>query len=85
MQQHTRTFVRVPLDIVRRNVLSLCWQQRMMSQLRCGTKPDHLKLLNMIRHVQQATRHDLPLCVNMKIPYELMKYMYGLSYTSWNS
>ena len=54
-----RTFVRVPLDIVdsvRLDVLSLRWQPMMLSQLRCGTKLYHLKLLNMIRHVQQATR-----------------------------
>ena len=47
-----RTFVRVPLDIVRQNVLSLRWQPMMLSQLRCGTKLDHLNLLNTIRHVQ---------------------------------
>ena len=46
-----RTFVRVSLDIVRQNVLSLCWQPMMLSQLRCGTKLDHLKLPNTIRHV----------------------------------
>ena len=79
-----RTFVRVPLDIVRQNVLSLRWQPMMLSQLRCGTKLDHLKLLNTIRHVQQATRHDLPLYVDMKIHYELLKYRYGQSCTSWN-
>ena len=56
----------------------------MLSQLRYVTKPDHLKLLNTIGHVQQATRHDLPLCVEMKIHYELLKYLYGQSYTSWN-
>ena len=38
----------------------------------------------MIRHVQQATRHDLPLYVDMKIPYELMKYLYGHNYTFLN-
>ena len=46
-----RTIVRVPLDIVRQNVLSLRWQPLMLSQLRCGTKLDHLKLLNTIWHV----------------------------------
>ena len=78
------TFVRVFLDIVRQNVLSLRWQPMMLYQLRCGTKLDHLKLLNTTRHVQQATRHDLPLCVDMKIHSELLKYLYGQSYTSWN-
>ena len=78
------TFVRVPLDIVRQNVLSLRWQPMMLSQLRRGTKLDHLKLLNSMGHVQQATRHDLPLCVDMKILYELLRYLYGQSYTSWN-
>ena len=79
-----RTFVRVPLDIVQQNVLSFRWQPMMLSQLQCGTKLDHLKLLNTIRHVQHATRHDLPLCVDMKIHYQLLKYLYGQSYTSWN-
>ena len=77
-----RTFVRVPLDIVRQNVVPLRWQPMMLSQLRCGTKLDHLKLLNTPRHVQHATRHDLPLCVDMKIHYELLKHLYGQSYTS---
>ena len=79
-----RTFVRVPPHIVRQNVLSLRWQPMMLSQLRCGTKLDHLKLLNMIWHVQQASRQDLPLCVDMKIHYDRLKYLYGQSYTSWN-
>ena len=79
-----RTFVRVPLDIVRQTVLSLRWQPMMLSQLWCGTKLDHVKLLNTKWHVQQATQHDLPLCVDMKIHYELLKYLYGQSCTSWN-
>ena len=79
-----RTFVRVPLDIVWQNVLSLRWQPMMLSQLRCDTTLYHLKLLNTIRHVQRATRHDLPVCVDMKIHYELLKYLYGQSYTPWN-
>ena len=58
-----RTVLRVPLDIVRQNVLSLRWQPMMLSQLRCGIKLDHLTLLHTIRHVQQATRHDLRVCV----------------------
>ena len=79
-----RTFVRVPLDIVRQNVLSLRLQPMMLSQLPCGTKLDHLQLLNTIRHVQQATLHHLPLCVDIEIHYELLKCLYGKSYTSWN-
>ena len=78
------TLVRVPLDIVRQNVLSPSWRPMMVSQLRFGTKLDHLNLLNTIRHVQRATRHDLPLCVDMKIHYDLLKYLYGQSWTSWN-
>ena len=72
------------MDIVRQNVLSLHWQPMLPSQLHCETKLGHLKLLNMIRHVQQATRHDLPLSVDRKIHYQLLKYLYGQSYTSWN-
>ena len=79
-----RTFVRVPLDIMRENVLSLCWHLMMLSQVPSGTKVDHLKLPNMNRHVQQATWHDLLLCVDMKIHYELMKYLYVESHSSWN-
>ena len=79
-----RTFVRVPPDVVQQNVLSLRWQPMMLSQLRCGTKVDHLKLLNTIRRVQQANRHDLPLCVDTKIHYELFKYLNAQTYTSWN-
>ena len=78
------TFVRVPLYVVRQNVLSLRWQAMMLSQLQCGTKVDHLKLRNMIRDVQQGTGHHLPLCVHMKIHYEVMKYVYGQRYNSWN-
>ena len=53
------------------------WQPMMLSQLRCGTKLDHLKLLNTIRHVHQATRHDLPLRVHIKIHDELLTCLYG--------
>ena len=56
----------------------------MVSQLQCGTRLDPLKLLTTMRHVQLATRHDLPLCVDMKIHCDLLKYLYGQSYTSWN-
>ena len=72
-----RTFVNVPLEIVRQNVVSFHWQPMMPFQLPCGTKLDHLKLLNTIRHVQQLTRHDLPLCVDMKIHHNLLKYLYA--------
>ena len=48
------------------------------------TKIDHLKLVNMIRYLQHTTPHDLRLCVDMKIHYELLKYLYGQSYTPWN-
>ena len=71
------TFVRVPLVIVRQNVLSLRWQPMMLSQLRCGTKIDHLKPLNMIRYLQQTTRHDLPLCVDMK-PVSIWAELYTM-------
>ena len=56
----------------------------MLSQLRCGTKLDHLKFANTIPHVQQATRHDLPLCVDIKVHYELSKYLYEQSWISLN-
>ena len=56
----------------------------MLSHMRCGTKLDHLKLMNMIRYLQPTTPHDLPLYVDMKIHYELLKYLYGQSYTPWN-
>ena len=64
-----RTFVRVPLDIVRQNVLSLRWKAIMLSEMRCGTKIYHLQLVNMIRELQQTTRHHLPVCVDMNIHY----------------
>ena len=56
----------------------------MLSQLRCETRIDHLKSGNMIRYLQQTTRHALSLCVDMKIHYELLKYLYGQSYTPLN-
>ena len=31
-----------------------------------------------------ATGHDLPLRVDMKIDYDLLKHLYGQSYTPWN-
>ena len=78
-----RTFVRVPLDIVRQIVLSLRWQPMMLSHLRCGTIWDHLKVVNMICYLQQTTQHDLQVCVGMKIHYELLKSLYRQSCTPW--
>ena len=76
--------VGVPLNIVRESVLPLHWRPMMLSELRCGTEIDHLKVLNMVRYLRYTTRSDLPLCVHMKIHYELLRYLFGQSYTPCN-
>ena len=49
----------------------------MPSQVRCGTKIDHLKPVNMTFYLRETARHDLALNMDMKIHYELLKYLYG--------
>ena len=68
-----------PLDVRRRKVRSLAWSPFLRHELQVGTQVDLLKLLSTIREVQLRTQHVLPLLVDEKIHYSLMKFVYYAS------
>ena len=81
--QVQRTFVRVPLDIVRKDVRSLLWRPFMISPLRVGRHVELLKLIKMLEVVQIETRRCLPLLIDMKVHDHFCKMMLGQSYNKW--
>ena len=54
------------MDIVRQNVLSLHLQPMTLSQLRCGTKLDFLKLLNIVSQ-EDATLQSAKLHIGQRV------------------
>ena len=82
--QVQRTFVRVPLDIARKDVCNLLWRPFMISPLRVGQHRELLKLIKMLEVVHIETRRCLPLLIDMKVHYHLCKIMLGQSYKKWD-
>ena len=79
-----RVWVRAPLDIARKNVRSLNWRPFFLSELRCGTHKELLQLVVDLSCVEHRTRHCVPLLVDMKIHFALLKLCYGAAYVPWN-
>ena len=79
-----RVWVRAPLDIARKNVRSLNWRPFFLSELRSGTHKELLQLVVDSSSVQHRTRHCVPLLVDMKIQFALLKLCYGAAYVPWN-
>ena len=79
-----RVWVRAPLDTARKNVRSLNWRSFFLSELRCGEHKELLQLVVDSSCVQHRTRHCVPLLVDMKIHFALLKLCYGAAYVPWN-
>jgi hypothetical protein len=79
-----RVWVRAPLDIARKNVRSLNWRPFFLSELRSGTHKELLQLVVDLSCVEHRTRHCVPLLVDMKIHFALLKLCYGAAYVPWN-
>ena len=79
-----RVWVRAPLHIARKNVRSLNWRPFFLSKLRSGTHKELLQLVVDLSCVEHRTRHCVPLLVDMKIHFALLKLCYGAAYVPWN-
>ena len=75
-----RVWVRAPLDIARKDVRSLNWRPFFLSELRSGTHKELLQLVVDLSCVEHRTRHCVPLLVDMKIHFALLKLCYGAAY-----
>ena len=75
-----RTWVRAPLDYARNAVVSLNWRPLLLSHLKCGS---HVELLEFVRGLEclhVKTRRTVPIVIDMKIFYALLKMSFGASY-----
>ena len=72
-----REWIRVPLDLPRRNVRSLPWQPFVLSQLKVSANEDLVGLMHELRQFQRHTLHSLPLLSDENIHYRLSKLLYG--------
>ena len=79
-----RVWVHAPLDIARKNVRSLNWRPFFLSELRSGTHKELLQLVVDLSCVEHRTRHCVPLLVDMKIHFALLKLCYGAAYVPGN-
>ena len=79
-----RVWVRAPLDIAGKNVRSLNRRPFFLSELRSDTHKELLQLVVDLSCVEHRTRHCVPLLVDMKIHFALLKLCYGAAYVPWN-
>ena len=79
-----RVWACAPLDIARKNVRSLNWRPFFLSELRSGTHKELLQLLVDLSCGEHGTRHCVPLLVDMKIHFALLKLCYGAAFVPWN-
>ena len=79
-----RVWVRALLDTARKNARSLNRRPFFVSQLRSGTHKELLQLSGDLSCVEHRTRHCVPLLVDMKIHFALLKLRYGAAYIPWN-
>ena len=73
-----------PLHIARKNARSLNWRPFFLSELRSGAHEELLQLVVHLSYVEHRTRHCVPLLVDMKIHFALLKLCYGAAYVPWN-
>ena len=72
------------LDIARKNVRSLNWRPFSLSELRSGTHKQLWQAVVDLSCVEHRTRNCVPLLVDMKIHFPLLKLCYGAAYVPWN-
>ena len=65
-------------------VRSLNWRSFFLSELRPGTHKELLQLVVDLSCVQHGTRRCVPLLVDIKIHFALLKLCDGAAYVSWN-
>ena len=76
--------VRAPLDYARNAVVSLNWRPFLLSHLKCGSHVELLVFVRGLECLQVKTRRTMPVLIDMKIFYALMKMSFGASYAPWH-
>ena len=76
--------VRVPLDEARPRVQRDCqWVPLTLSQSRVGDAKELLEVLAGVRELQQRSGRAMPLLVDEKIHYSIMKMLYAQGWQGW--
>ena len=74
--------IRVPLDIRRPNRPRLQWRAMAMSNWRVGSGAELLRCIESVRKIQQHIGQPLPLLVDEKVHYSMMRLLYAPAH--WN-
>ena len=72
--------IRVPLDVPRPSRPRLQWRALALSKNRVGSGAELLKVLESVRRVQQHIGQPLPLLVDEKVHYSVMRLLYAPAY-----
>lgn len=85
LMQHPpqRTHIRVPLDIQRPSRPSLRWRPLTLSENRVSTNVELLQVINDLLQVRDHTANVLPLLVDEKVHYAILRMQLARSYSSW--
>ena len=78
-----RTWVRAPLDYARNAMISLNWRPFLLLHLKCGRHVELLEFVRGLECLQVKTTRTVPLLIDMKIFYALLKMSFGASYAPW--
>ena len=71
-------FIRVPLDMKRDNVRSLQFRPLLLTDLTTGGILDLLHILQEIQDIQRHSRRPMPLIIDMKIHFYLLRSVRGV-------
>jgi hypothetical protein len=75
--QLSLSWIRVPLDFRRSNMVSLQWRGYLLSELVVSANLDLLKLMDMLRRLQARSCQTMPLLVDENIHYRLLRMMHA--------
>ena len=76
--------IRVPLDVVRQDVMSLQWRPFVLSPLCCTGSSDFVTLLEFLRaDVLPHCRSPLPVLVDVNLFYRHVKMCYSKGFLQW--
>ena len=71
------SWIRVPLDLRRTNMVSLQWRSYLLSELVVSSNLDLLKLMDCLRRLQLRSMQTMPLLVDENIHYRLLRMMHS--------
>ena len=76
--------IRVPLDITRPQRVRRQWEPLLMLKQRVGAGPELLRVLEQVRQVQGQVGQVMPLMVDEKVHYSVMRLLYAPAYWGYD-